>query len=235
MNTVRHPRRFIAVLFPLIAFAAFVFMSVTSAKAATCHVYQVTINGYATIGDNTTTLTSQPFSVVQYAAWRDAGYAFHPYEFVLFTPQDLNLSAQIGQIRLMTNSAFAENFGIASARFDLATMSILNVVYFQLDSGMSFQLPSPNVFVAPNLGGSLGGLGFLTGGGAAIGQILNGASILSTSLLVPRTGSGYFYTPDSNSIAGQLNLVGTSLDNLSFQGQYWAEFGGSYLGSAQCD
>lgn len=212
---------------------ACVLLSGASANAASCHFYQVNIQGNVT-----SNYGSQPFSVNQYAMWRDAGVTSHPIEFVFTTFQDLNASAQVGQIELMTNSAFARNAGIASARFDLATVSVSNVVSFQMDSGMSFQLPPPNVFVATGVGsspGGLGGLGFLTGAGGELAQFINSAPVLSFSYLIPRNGWGYFYLPDGNSIAGQLDVIGTPPDNTSLQGQYTASFSGTHVGSAACD
>lgn len=239
MKSVSHLRRFTALPAPLIALTAFVLTPMAPAEAASCHFYAVNLQGTATIGDGTSTLSSQPFSVFEYAMVRDTGVTSHPVEFVLTTFQDLNASAQPGQIELMTNSAFARNAGIASAQFDLATVSVSNVVNFEVDSGMSFQSPPPNVFVAPGVGsvpGGLGGLGFLTGAGGQLGQIINSAPILSVSYLVPRTGGGNLYSPDGAwaTIAGELNLVGTSLDNASFQGQYQAVFSGNYVGSVEC-
>lgn len=241
MNTVRHPHRFIAVLFPLVVLTVFALMPVASARAANCYVYGVNIQGTAAIGDNTAISGSQQFSVLEYAVVRDTGYASNPVEFLLTPNQDLNLSPQVGHIELMTNSAiFARNLGIQSARYDLARVSVSNVISFALDSGISFQLPSPNVFVAPGIGstpGGLGGLGFLTGAGGALAQIVNGAQILSVSYFVPRTGNGYFYSPDGSwsTIAGQLSIGGTGIDNASFQGYYEAQFSGNYLGTTQCD
>jgi len=220
--------------------AVLALVSISPVHAAMCHVYSVVIQGTTNVGDGTSILASQAFSVNQFAIWRDAGVTSHPVEFVLTPLQDLNASAQPGQIELMTNSAFARNAGIASARFDLASVTITDVITFQLDSGISFQLPSPNVFIAPGIGGAPGGLGgleFLTGAGGQLGQIIGSASVLSVSYFVPRTGGGNFHTPDGNwaTISGQLDLVGTALDNASFQGQYQGTFNGNYAGSTECN
>lgn len=207
------------------------------AESADCHVYGVNLQGVATVGDATAISGSEQFSVGEYAILRNEGVVAHPVEFYLTPNQDLNASGLVGQIELMTNSGFARNLGIASARFDLASIATSsNGFTFQMDSGMSFQLPSPNVFLSPGIGsvpGGLGGLGFLPGG---LGQIINSAPVLSISYFVPRNGSGSFYTPDGAwaTIAGELNLVGTGIDNANFQGQYQATFSGQYLGSFDC-
>lgn len=231
--------RFTAFLVPLLALASYMLMPMALAHAASCHVYSVNLQGITTIGDANYTLAAQQFSVSQYAIWRDAGYATHQYEFWLATFQDLNASPQVGYIELMTNSVFARNPGMASARFDLATVSVANgAVMFQMDPAMSFHLPPPNVFIAPGYGsvpGGLGGLCFLPGGGGGLCDLVSGAPILSVSYLVPRTGGGYFYLPDNRSIAGEVDLIGTGIDNTSFQGRYQAQFSGTYLSSVQCD
>jgi hypothetical protein len=210
----------------------------TPVRAASCHVYRVDLQGVATIGDSTATLSQQQFAVQEYAVWRSPGFRTHQVEFWLTTGQDLNASAQLGQIELMTNTRFANNAGIRSAQYDLGTVSVTNVVNFQLDSGASFQLPSPNVFVAPGYGtapGGLGGLCFLPNSGLC--GIVSGPSILNASFLIPRNGSGYFYTPNGNgaTLAGEVNLVGSALDNANFQGQYKASFSGNFLGDLECN
>jgi hypothetical protein len=238
-HAISYLPRFTAFFIPLLVLAASVLMPVAQATAANCHVYAVNLQGTASVGDGTFTSSSQPFSVIEYAIWRDAGVRTHQVEFLLTTFQDLNAAAQVGQIELMTNSYFARNAGIASAAFDLAAVAVANGVSFEIDSAMSFQLPPPNVFIAPGIGsvsGGLGGLGFLTGAGAELAQLINSAPILSVSYFVPRTGGGYFATDSSGySITGQLNLVGTGPDNVSFQGQYQANFSGNYVGSVQCN
>ena len=238
-HSVSLHRRFSGWLVPLVALTAFVLMPQALANAAACHVYGVTLQGIASTGDGTMTAGAQQFTVAEYAVWRDAGVTSHPVEFWLTPLEALNASAQVGKIELMTNSYFARNAGIASARFDLASVAISNVIQFQIDSGMSFQMPQPNIFLAPGMGslqGGLGGLGFLSGAGGQLGQIINGATILSVSYFVPYGGGGYFYSPDGSwlTIAGELGLAGMSLDNAGFQGQYQAQFSGSYLGSLEC-
>jgi hypothetical protein len=240
MKSMSHPRRFTAFLIPLLALTACLLMPSAPAHAATCHYYAVNLQGTAAIGDSTAILSAQQFSVVEYAMWRDTGVQGHPVEFWLTPDQSLNASAQVGHIELMTNSFLAHNAGIASQQYNLAAVAVDNngVASFQLDSGMSFVLPPPNVFVAPgyaSVPGGLGGLCFLPGGGGGLCDLVSDPSVLSVSYLVPRTGGGYFYIPDSNSIAGMLDLVGTTPDNVNFQGRYQAWFGGTYIGSEQCD
>lgn len=223
-----------AFLAPLIALNAFVVLPSESANAASCHYYAVNIQG--TVANN---FGTQQFSVNQYAMWRDVGVRTHPVEFWLTTNQNLNASAQVGQIELMTNTAFANNAGIASAGYDLAAVSVSNVVNFVLDSGAGLIQPPPNVFVGPGPGsspGGLGGLGFLPGAGADIARFIGSAEVLSTSFLIPLQGGGYFSFPNGNasSIAGQLDLVGTTIDNMSLQGRYTASFGGNYISSTAC-
>ncbi|MEC4813514.1 MAG: hypothetical protein SAK29_09620 [Scytonema sp. PMC 1069.18] len=209
-------------------------VSVTTASAANCYFYSVNIQG--TVNSN---YGNQPFSVNQYAIWRDPGAKANQIDFFLTTSQDLNASAQVGQIELMTNSVGANNLGIRSAKLDLARVLVSNVVQFTLDSGISFQLPSPNVFVATGVGnspGGLGGLGFLPGAGGELGKIINGAQILSVSYLIPRNGSGYFYSPtgDYRDIAGEIDIIGTAIDNTNLQGRYKAIFSGKYIKSQVC-
>jgi hypothetical protein len=72
--------------------------------APACHIYQVNIQG--TVVNN---YSSQPFSVNQYAIWRDRGVRSNQVDFMLTTGTDLNVSPKIGQIEFMTNSYFANN------------------------------------------------------------------------------------------------------------------------------
>jgi hypothetical protein len=231
--------RFATGFVPLLVLTALVLLPLARAHAASCHYYVVTLQGIVTTGDANFTSAAREFVVSQYAMWRDAGVVSHPVEFRLTTFQDLNAAAQEGQIELMTNSYFAHNAGIASARFDLATVTIGHgVVNFELDLGMSFQLPPPNVFIAPGIGdttGGLGGLCFLPGGGGDLCQI-GRAPVVGVSYFIPRAGGGYFFTYSNGSnIAGELYLVGSGPDNLSFQGQYQAQFNGTYVNSFPCD
>lgn len=183
---------------------------------------------------------NQQFSVNQYAMLRDPGANANQVDFFLFTFNDPNVSPQVGQIILMTNSLGAGNPGIRSARFDLARVTVSNVYQFVLDSGMSFQLPSSNVFVATGVGnspGGLGGLNFLPGAGGVLGEIINSAPVLSSSYLIPRNGGGYFYFPNGHqvNIAGELDILGTAIDNANLQGNYRATFGGTYISSYICN
>jgi len=221
-------------------FLTVVVLPVAPAVAANnCHVYEVTIQGTTSIGEGGSTLASQQFSVVQYAAWRETGFNGHPFEFVLTPGQDLNASPKVGFIELGTNTRFANNAGIRAAAFNLTTASVQNGAgVFQLDSSASYQLPSPNVFVAPgysNVPGGLGGLCFLPN--SALCGIVTGPSVLSASYIVPRSGSGYFYLTDSrgSGIGGQVVVTGSSTDNAQFQGEYKAQFSGKYVADMSCN
>ena len=206
------------------------------ATNAKCHFYKVTLQGTVT-----TNYGTQQFSVPQYAIWRDRGIRGNRVEFMLKTFQDLNVSPKVGQIEFLTNSRYASNTGIALARIDLAKVTAVNnQVVFTLDSGASLQMPAPNVFIGPGVGtspGGLGGLGFLTGGGAEIAKIINGAAVLQSSYLVPRQGSGAYRFTDNSAtkIVGQVDFTGTALDNYNEQGRYTASFSGDYFGSVDCE
>lgn len=141
---------------------------------------------------------------------------------------------------LMSNSAFANNQGIASAKFNLGQVTIANgVARLQLDPGASLTLPPSNVFLAPGVStapGGLGGLGFLTGAGQALAQLINSAPVLSTYYLIPRNGSVVFSTNSNGSyINGQINVTGSGVDNANLQGKYTGNFSGSYVGSTACN
>lgn len=176
---------------------------------------------------------------------RQPGAKANQIDFLLSTVNDLNASAQIGQIILMTNSAWAGNPGIRLNKLDLARVRVSNVVEFVLDAGMSFQLPPSNVFVATGVGnapGGLGGLDFLPGAGGGgqldrLSQIINSAPLFSSSYLTPRNGSGYFYFPNGNraNIAGEIDILGTAIDNTNLQGRYRAIFGGKYISTQVCN
>jgi hypothetical protein len=203
------------------------------AKAANCFIYSVNVQGVAasTLGG------AQQFLVSQLAIVRDAGYSGNPLEFVLRSPKDLNAAGQVGDIELMTNSGFARNFGIASARFDLARVAIGNVFQFELDGGQSFILPPSNTFVAPNsVNNSLGGLCFAPGL-ESFCQSLGQSAILQTAFFIPRQGGGRFFFPDGQGqvIQGDLNVVGSGPDNPNVQGQYQANFAGTLIEIQQCN
>lgn len=122
---------------------------VTSVDAATCFDYVVDIQGTVSSGYG-----AQQFFLPGNAIVVDPGLNGNPRDFVLSTAvgRDLNQFAQLGDIELMTNSAFARNAGIASSRFNLANVAVADATQFALDSGMSFVSPPPNVFVAPGIG-----------------------------------------------------------------------------------
>ena len=206
------------------------------ATTAKCYFYKVTLQGTVT-----TNYGTKQFSVPQYAIWRDRGIRGNSVEFMLKAFQDLNVSPKVGQIEFLTNSRYANNTGIALARIDLAKVAVANnQVVFTLDSGASLQMPAPNVFIGPGVGtsaGGLGGIGFLTGGGAEIAKIINGAEILQSAYLVPRQGSGVYRFTDSSAtkIVGQIDFAGTASDNFNEQGRYTASFSGDYVGSTDCE
>jgi hypothetical protein len=219
----------------LLAIAAIVLITNTgAANAANCFVYQVNIQGVAasTLGG------TQNFLVSQFAIVRDAGIRSNPLEFVLRSANDLNATGAVGDIELMTNSFFARNFGIASASFDLARVFVGDGIQFEIDSAQSFQLPPPNVFVAPNsVNSSLGGLcppGF--DNLAVLCQPFQQAPILQTAFLIPRQGGGRFFFPDGTFqfIQGDVNVLGFGLDNPNIQGQYQAGFAGPLVNTVQC-
>ena len=205
------------------------------ATTAKCYFYKVTLQGKVT-----TNYGTKEFSVPQYAIWRDPGIRGNRVEFMLKTFQDLNVSPKVGQIEFLTNSRYANNTGIALARIDLAKVAVNNQVVFTLDPGASLQMPAPNVFVGPGVGtspGGLGGLGFLTGSGAEIAKIINGAAVLQSAFFVPRQGSGVYRFTDNSAtkIVGQIDFTGTASDNFNEQGRYTASFSGDYVGSTDCE
>jgi hypothetical protein len=224
--------------------AGSIMISSAPANAESCYAYSVNIQGVATVGDANFTSGSRQFNINQWVILRASGYRNNPVEFSLATFTDLNASAQIGQIELSTNSAFAKNRGIASQQFDLATVTqsrnnVSALFQFEIDSGASFILPPPNVFVSPGQGtvpGGLGGLGFLPGAGGQLGQLINNTQILSTNFFYPRNGGGYFYSPDGtwSRIAGQISLVGSGTDNASHQGRYQGRFRGDFRSAYEC-
>ena len=209
-------------------------LSVEGANAARCNFYRINIQG--TVASSA---SSRQFSVIQYAMWRDRGVRSNPIEFVLTTLTDLNISPQVGQIMLLTNSAFANNLGVALARVDLARVTIANGVSIRLDPGQSLMLPPSNVFIAPGTNtapGGLGGLGFLTGAGRDLAQLINSAPILSTFYLIPRNGGVVFSTNSTGStINGQIDINGSGVDNPSLQGSYRGRFSGTFVGRASCN
>ena len=205
------------------------------ATTAKCYFYKVTLQGTVT-----TNYGTKQFSVPQYAIWRDRGIRGNRVEFMLKTFQDLNVSPKVGQIEFLTNSRYANNTGIALARIDLAKVAVNNQVVFTLDPGASLQMPAPNVFVGLGVGtspGGLGGLGFLTGSGAEIAKMINGAAVLQSAFFVPRQGNGAYRFTDNSAtkIVGQIDFAGTASNNFNEQGRYTASFSGDYVGSTDCE
>jgi hypothetical protein len=208
--------------------------TLASAQAQTCFDYRVNLRGV--VSGN---FGGQQFSGIQRAIVRQPGVAGNPYELILTTGRDLNASARIGDLELMTNSAFANNPGMASARFDLARVSVGNgFAQFQLDPAANLQLPPPNVLVAPGVGTSTGGLGGIcfVPGLQDLCRDLSQATVLQAAFLVPQTGGGYFYFPDGRggSIAGGLDIAGAQIDNPNNRAQYRAEFHGRLVNSRAC-
>jgi hypothetical protein len=219
-----------------------IFKFSSKAEAAECWVYSINLQGTATLGDANFTSGSQPFSVNQFLFVRLGGVRANPIELAFETLQDLNAAPQVGQLLLLSNSIYARNAGIASAQYDLASVGFSEnntILNFTVNTEMSLQQPPPNVFVSLGIGstpGGLGGLGFLSGAGGQLGELINNASILQVSLFVPRTGSGYLFSPDGNwsTIKGEINITGSGLDNASNQGKYLANVTGSLIGSVEC-
>jgi hypothetical protein len=129
----------------------------TPARAASCHVYQVNLQDVATIGGSIATLSGQQFSVQEYAMWRSPGWRSHQVEFWLTPTQDLSASAQLGQIALMTNTRFADHADIRSAQYDLASVSVTNVVRLskkcqgQSQKRKLYGVPSQLALCSPNI------------------------------------------------------------------------------------
>ncbi len=240
MNSLNFFHKYSFLLLFIISF----FTASTTVKAEQCWVYGVNLQGIASVGDANFTSGSQRFSINQYLFVRLSGIRNNPIELIFHTLQDLNLSAQIGQIHLLSNSIFAQNSGIAPAQFDLMQIWFTEnngtfFVNFEVDSQMSLQLPLPNNFVSVGIGavpGGLGGLGFLSGAGGIFGDIINNAALLQAQFFIPRSGGGYLFSPDGawNTISGEMNLLGTGPDNFSNQGRYSANISGSYLGASEC-
>jgi hypothetical protein len=220
---------------PFLTVALFVLNAMAPAAGAKCNVYRVNVQGNTSIGDANATLTSQPFWVTQYAIWCERGINGNPLEFWMTSFKDLNASPNVGQVEIMTNSAFARNAGMQAARFTLARVTQVQGGFtFELDYGMSFQMPPPNVFISPgyaSVPGGLGGLCFLNSPGLC--DLVTSPAFLSVSYMVPRSGGGNFNFPngDGFTIAGGVEIVGSAADNPNFQGRYQASFSGNYLGS----
>ena len=223
------PKRFVSSCFVLCL--AVVGIS-ASAHAATCFLYSVNVQGV--VGSD---YGSQQFGLPgAVAVVVSPGLSGNPFDLFLSTAvgRDLNQAAQFGDAELMTNSAFAHNFGISSARFNLANVTVSNVAEFAVDSGISFQQPPPNVFVAPGLGtfsGGLGGLGNLND--PFLRSLGQSSPILQLAYIVPRNGGGNFFFPDSQTISGNINISGSAAD-FSISGTYRASFGGTFINSQTC-
>src|SRR4051812_7024962 len=163
----------------------------SSAVAATCHEYIIIID--SKVSGNFGSAQNQ---VEQIAIFRDEGARSNPFEFLIRYPGDMNaLNVRPGAIELMTNSGWARNPGMASARFDLAATQRQGDTYrFQLEQSSAFQMPPPNVIAVPGPGQSSGGLGgecYVPGLQGLCEQMRN-SSVLSTTYLVPGKGGGSF-------------------------------------------
>ena len=204
----------------------------------TCYVYQVQVRGTATIGDATSIGAARSFALYERVGVRGRGYRTNLFEFFITSGRNLNASAEVGVIELMTNSHFSNNLGIASNEIDLATTSTVgNQLQMQLLPDRSFILPPPNTIVTPGIGtqpGGLAGLGnpYLAAisGGKLAG--LASPAILALSFMVARAGGVQFTLgSDQRSISGVIQIVGTGLDNVRSQGRYQAIFQGSFIGA----
>lgn len=63
----------------------------------------------------------------------------------------------------------------------------------------------------------------------------NSTPLLTINYFYPRMGGGSFSFTDNSrtTIVGPLDLVGTEIDNTSYQARYQAHFSGSYIDSVQ--
>lgn len=207
---------------------------VGAASANTCHVYRVTVQGTVT-----NVFGQQRVVIDQFAFWRDAGFRNNPVEFGLFVTHDLNANPRVGDIVLMTTSAFAANAGVASQQYDLASVRVTpeGPVVFRLDAGASFILPPTNVLVGPGVAGAPGGLGgleFLPGAGGALGRQLGGAAVLQATYVYPRSGGGSFALPDGMTIVGEFTVNASGVDNAGFEAAYQGSFRGVLVESRPC-
>jgi hypothetical protein len=203
-------------------------LSGVPAANAECDIYAVQLHG-----DVSNSFGTQEFTVTEAGILLQPGHRGNQVDFALLTQGGLNGAAPpIGAIELMTNSLFARNPGMAAAGLDLAQVTVSNGAQFQLNSGMSYQMPQPNVFIGSGPAASTGGLGGLcylnVPGLCDIGK----ASTLQAAYMIPHTGSGTL-TGSAQTIAGTISLIGSSLDNASFQAKYQAEFEGHLVGNCE--
>lgn len=227
----------------LLLFIIYFFSASSIVKAEQCWVYGINLQGIASVGDANFTSGSQQFSINQYLFVRLSGIRNNSIELIFHTLQDLNITAQIGQIHLLSNSVFSQNRGTQSAQLDLMHIGFENngtfIVNFQVDAQQSLQLPPSNNFVSVGIGsvpGGLGGLGFLPGAGGIFGDIINNSDLLQAQFFIPRSGGGFIFSPDGawSTISGEMNLTGSGPDNFSNLGRYSANISGSFLGSSEC-
>jgi hypothetical protein len=220
----------------LLALAGCLLLPIGQVEAASCHIFQVQLHGSTAIGSSTSMFPVQNFQVMQYAVVRDAGYNnTHSVEVLLTTGKDIHVSPNVGEIELMTNSAFANNAGIKMAHIDLATVSQGNGLSFNIDGAASYRQPSPNVFVAPGYNSTEGGLGgvcYLND--KSVCNMLKSQAVLSVSYLVPRAGQASFAVR-GGMLNGEIMLAGSSLDNPNFGAQYRAMVAGRYMKTVPCD
>jgi hypothetical protein len=208
-------------------------MAPAFAAAATCHQFDIVIDSQ--VSSNYGSVQNR---IREVAMVRDQGVRHHDFELLIRYPGDLNgFDVRAGVIELMTNSAFARNRGMASAGFDLgSTMGHGNTFAFQLDQGAAFQLPPPNVFTAPGVSASPGGLGGLcyAPGMQQFCQQLNQAPVLQVLYLVPGQGTVRFRFPDKHTIEGEIDIIGFGIDNSNLQARYQASFRGRHAGEKAC-
>jgi hypothetical protein len=119
----------------------------------------------------------------------------------------------------------------------LAQDGVTQLFTFQVITDASYILPPSNWFTAPGPGtpssGGLGGLCFLPSMQNFCTE-LGQSAILSVVYLVPRNGSGYFYFPAADVIAGEIILNGSQIDNGNLQGQYHGFFQGNFNQAIPC-
>jgi len=208
-------------------------MTTDLAAAATCHQFDIVIDSQVSSNYGSVQNRIREIAIV-----RDQGIRNNNFELLIKYPGDLNgFDVRSGVIELMTNSAFARNPGMASAGFDLgSTMDHGNVFAFQLDQGAAFQIPPPNVFTAPGVSESPGGLGGLcyAPGMQQFCQQLQQTPVLQVIYLVPGQGTVQFRFPNKNTIEGEIDIIGFGINNSNLQARYQASFRGRYTGGEAC-
>jgi hypothetical protein len=201
-----------------------------TAAAQTCHQFIVQLQGVVYDQQATT-----PFNTTQVAIVRDRGFMGNPIDFALLPfNNNLNAQAAVGDIELMTNTAWTQNAGVRAWRSDQAYVTMLdaNTFSFQLDPGL-ITFPPAHVFVTTSAINTVeAGLGLLcpiSHHFCHIGVPEN----LQTGFKVPHSGGGAFQV-QGQQIVGQIDVLGVQVDNYGNQARYTADFSGLYQGAVQC-